>query len=81
MELNLIKLQIGLSQYQIDNGTNLFTLYDHSNILGFGSKLNSAYVVIDQEIKTKPSAPTNFKFQWKITGSSAGIVLIQLQRE
>ena len=42
-----------------DSEWDTFTFGDHAYRLGFGSKLNSVYVVIDQEIKTKPSPPTN----------------------
>ena len=58
-------MQIGLpSSFQINEDLTVLNFQTEQDILGIGSKLNSAYVVIDQEIKTKPSAPTKSCFAW-----------------
>jgi hypothetical protein len=52
-------MQIGLpSSFQINEDLTVLNFQTEQDILGIGSKLNSAYLFREQEKKTKPSAPT-----------------------
>ena len=52
-------MQIGLpSSFQINEDLTVLNFQTVQDILGIGSKLNSAYLFREQEKKTKPSAPT-----------------------